>query len=51
MCIKIGFLYGGINLFKIKRDTFTIWTKIYQISNTVFLSTKGKEYIGNTCVV
>lgn len=36
MCIKVGFLYGGINLFKIKRDTFTIWTKIYQISNAVF---------------
>lgn len=33
MCSKIGFLY---NLFKIKRDTLTIWTKIYQISNTVF---------------
>lgn len=33
MCSKIGFLY---NLFKIKRDTLTIWTKIYQISNAVF---------------
>lgn len=33
MCSKIGFLY---NLFKIKRDTSTIWTKIYQISNAVF---------------
>lgn len=33
MCSKIGFLY---NLFKIKRDMLTIWTKIYQISNAVF---------------
>lgn len=33
MCSKIGFLY---NLFEIKRDTLTIWTKIYQISNAVF---------------